>query len=64
MFFTCATYTDLSFLSASLRAVLLTSRRKKSFVLFFAHEKGLGRMFQKQFSCSPILFFCVSTSQK
>ena len=30
-----------------LRAVLSTSRRKKSFLLFFAHEKGLGHMFQK-----------------
>ena len=37
---------------------------EKSFLLFFAHEKGLGHMFQKQFSCSPILFFCVATSQK
>ena len=37
---------------------------KKSFLLFFAHEKGLGHMFQKQFNCSPILFFCVATSQK
>ena len=30
-----------------LRAVLSTFRRKKSFILFFAHEKGLGHMFQK-----------------
>ena len=34
------------------------------FLLFFAHGKGLGHMFQKSFSCSPILFFCVATSQK
>ena len=47
-----------------LRAILSTPVRKKSFPLFFAHEKGLGHMFQKQFSCSPILFFCVATSQK
>ena len=31
----------------SLRAVLSTSRRKKVFFYFFAHEKGLGHMFQK-----------------
>ena len=37
---------------------------EKNFPLFFAHEKGLGHMFQKQFSCSPIPFFCVATSQK
>ena len=37
---------------------------EKRFLLFFAHEKGLGHMFQKSFSCSPILFFCVATSQK
>ena len=30
---------------------------EKSFLLFYAHEKGLGHMFQKWFSCSPILFF-------
>ena len=30
----------------SLRAVLSTSRRK-GFLLFFAHERGSGRMFQK-----------------
>ena len=32
---------------------------EKSFLLFFAHVKGLGHIFQKQFSCSSILFFCV-----
>ena len=37
---------------------------EKSFLLFFAYVKGLGHMFQKQFSCSPILFFCVVISQK
>ena len=37
---------------------------EKRFLLFFAHVKGLGHMFQKQFSCSPILFFCVVISQK
>ena len=37
---------------------------EKSFLLFFAYEKGLGHMFQKYFSCSPILFFYVPTSQK
>ena len=31
----------------SLKAVISTSRRKKSCLLFFAHEKGLGHMFQK-----------------
>ena len=31
----------------SLRAILSTPVRKKSFPLFFAHEKGLGHMFQK-----------------
>ena len=46
-----------------LRAVLSNFRRKKSFLLFFAHQKGLGHMFQKYFSCSPTLFFCVATSQ-
>ena len=30
---------------------------EKSFLLFFAREKGLGHMFQRSFSCSPILFF-------
>ena len=30
---------------------------EKIFLLFFAHEKGLGHMFQRQFSCSPIFFF-------
>ena len=34
------------------------------FFLFFAHEKGLGHMFQKWLSCSPILFFLRRTSQK
>ena len=34
---------------------------EKSFLLFFIHENGLGHMFQKQFSCSPILLFCVSS---
>ena len=48
----------------ALKAVLSTSRLKKNFLLFFAHENGLGHMFQKQFSCCPILFFCVATSQK
>ena len=42
----------------------LDSPSEKSFLLFFAHEKSLGHMFQKSFSCSPILFFCVATSQK
>ena len=37
---------------------------EKSFLLLFAHEKGLGHMFHKSFSCSAILFFCVATSQK
>ena len=37
---------------------------EKSFLLFFSHEKGLGRMFQEYSSCSPILSFCVATSQK
>lgn len=37
---------------------------KKGFVLFFARESGLGHMFQKQSSRSPILFFCIATSQK
>ena len=37
---------------------------EKSCLLFFAHEKGLGHMFQKQFCCFPILFYCVATSQK
>ena len=36
---------------------------EKSFLLFFSHEKGLGRMFQEYSSCSPILSFCVATSQ-
>ena len=40
----------------SLRVVLSTSRRKKSFLFFFAYGEGLGHIFQ-QFSCSPILFF-------
>ena len=31
----------------SLRAILSTPVRKKRFPLFFAHEKGLGHMFQK-----------------
>ena len=31
----------------SLRAILSTPVKKKSFPLFFAHEKGLGHMFQK-----------------
>ena len=31
----------------SLRAVLSTSRRKEGFLLFFAHERGSGHMFQK-----------------
>ena len=35
-----------------------------SFLLFFSHEKGLGRMFQEYPSRSPILSFCVATSQK
>ena len=30
---------------------------EKSFLLFFTHENGLGHMFQKQFSYSPILLF-------
>ena len=38
--------------------------RSRYELLFFAHEKGLGHMFQKKFSCSPILFFRVTTSQK
>ena len=37
---------------------------EKSFLLFFAHKKGLGHMFQKDFSCPPILSFCVATGQK
>ena len=37
---------------------------EKSFLLFFTHENGLGHMFQKQFSCSPILLFCVAISRK
>ena len=37
---------------------------EKSFLLFFSHEKGLGRMFQEYSSYSPILSFCVATSQK
>ena len=36
---------------------------EQSFLLFSAHEKGLGHMFQKWLSCSLILFFCVATSQ-
>ena len=36
----------------------------KSFLLFFAHENCLGHMFQKSFSRSPILSFCVAISQK
>ena len=31
----------------SLGAVLSTSRRKEGFLLFFAHERGSGHMFQK-----------------
>ena len=30
---------------------------EKSFLPFFAHEKGLRHMFQKKFSCSPIPLF-------
>ena len=46
----------------SLRATLAKSGpldfpTEKIFLLFFAHEKGFGHMFQKKFSCSPILFF-------
>ena len=35
------------YIQLSLRAVLTTSRRKKGFLLFFAHDKGLRHMFQK-----------------
>ena len=33
-------------------------------VFFFFHEKDLGYIFQKLFSCFPILFFCIVTSRK
>ena len=36
----------------------------KKFSFIFVHKKGLGHMFQKKFSCSPILSFCVAASQK
>ena len=44
---TLKTIETISKVQLSLRAILWTSRRKKSFLLFFAHEKGLGHMFQK-----------------
>ena len=51
-------------LSAALaKSAPLDFPSEKSFLLFFAHEKGLGHMFQRWFSCSPI-FLCVATSQK
>ena len=37
---------------------------EKSFLPFFAHEKGLRHMFQKKFSCSPIPFFFASPQAK
>ena len=48
----------ISDLSATLsNSVPLDFPSEKSFLSFLAHEKGLGYMFQKQLSCSPVLFF-------
>ena len=60
--FVVALKTSLALFGGVISAALAKSgpldiTSEKSFLLFFTHENGLGHMFQKQFSYSPILLF-------
>ena len=57
MFYFSKRTTFYKFVPLSLRAVLSISRRRKLFLKFFAHEKGLGHMFQNSLVVLQFSFF-------